>query len=218
MCDLKMRQPPIFILLILVSCRQGKVKVVWDEYAKGKPKTIYYFDNKEDATQYPIVDIKDGVGYANKPISFDEERYYNNGKLQSRGRYIKGQTCGLWQYFYETGVPEAKCFYLNGVTRDTVYCWYPSGKLKRLLVEVDTGKHQWHGFDYYENGNKSIESNLSQNSLDNWTVDGKWNEWFDNGKLKFQATIKFNWTVGKWQQWDSVGNFKEGEKPINITF
>src|SRR5881398_3522597 len=101
----KMRPILFFIMLILTSCRHEKVKVLWDEYSKGKPKTIYYFDDEDDAKQYPIVHMKDGVGYANKPISFDGERYYENGKLQSKGRYIKGQTCGLWQYFYETGVP-----------------------------------------------------------------------------------------------------------------
>jgi antitoxin component YwqK of YwqJK toxin-antitoxin module len=214
----KMRHILIFILFVIVSCRQEKVKVLVDEYSKGRPKTIYYFDNIEDAKQYPIVRVKDGKGYANKPISFDEEQYYENGKLQCKGRFIKGRTHGLWWYFYETGVPQAKCYYLNGVTVDTVYCWYPSGKLKRLLVEVDTVEHRWQGFDYYENGSKSIESNLFNDSLDNWTVDGRWDEWFENGKQKFHATVKNNWTVGKWQQWNNTGNLKEGEKPINITF
>ena|GEM_PF-6925973 len=218
MGNFKMRYTLVFILLLLLSCGQEKVKVLWDEYSPGKPKTVYYFDNEEDAKQYPIVHVKNGVGYANKPISFDEERYYENGKLQSKGRYIKGQTCGLWEYFYENGVPQAKCYYQNGITRDTVYCWHPSGKLKRLFLEVDTARHYWHGVDYFENGNKSIESNLFKDSLGNWTVDGKWIEWFDNGKQKFEATIKNNWTVGKWQQWDTLGIVKEGNKPINITF
>lgn len=218
MGNFKMLQTLFLILLLITSCQQGKVKVLEGEYSKGKPKTIYYFDNEDEAKQYPIVHIKDGVGYANKPISFDEERYYENGKLQSKGRYIKGQTCGLWQYFYETGISQAKCYYLNGVTRDTVYCWYPSGHLKRVLIEVDTVNHRWHGFDYYDNGNKSLEINLLKDSLDNWTIDGKWNQWFDNGKQKFQAVLKNNWTIGKWQKWDSLGNISEGEQAINITF
>ena len=212
-----MRVILLFLSFMASSCRQEKVKVLWDEYSKGKPKIIYYFDNDEDATQYPIVHVKHGVGYANRPISFDEERYYENGKLQSKGRYIKGQTCGLWQYFYESGIHQAKCYYLNGIARDTVYCWYPSGKLKRLLIEVDTINHRWHGVDYYENGNKSIECNLLKDSLDNWTIYGTWKEWFDNGKDKFQATLKNNWTTGKWQQWDTTGNLTEGEKAINFT-
>jgi len=213
-----MRPLLVFIIFIVTSCGHEKVKVLWDEYSKGKPKTIYYFDSEDDAKQLPIVDMKDGVGYANKPISFDQESYYENGKLQSKGRFIKGQTCGLWQYFYESGVRQAKCYYLNGVTRDTVYCWYPSGKLKRLLIEIDTINHRWHGFDYYENGNKSIEYHLLKDNSDKWTVDGNWKEWFDNGKDKFQATLKNNWTFGKWQQWDTTGNLQEGEKQINITF
>jgi len=77
---------------------------------------------------------------------------------------------------------------------------------------------EWHGVEYFQNGNKSNEFNLLSDSLGKWTVDGKWNEWFDNGKPKFQALLRNNWTVNKWQEWDSAGNIKEGEKPVNITF
>jgi len=208
----------VSVMLVLASCRQKKVKVLEDEYSKGRSKTVYYFDNEADAEQHPMVDVKDGVAYANKPISFDEEQYYENGKLRCKGRFIKGQSCGLWQYYYETGVPQARCYYLNGITRDTVYCWYPSGKLKRNWIEEDTVGHRWHGFDYYENGTKSLDCILHSDSLDNMTVDGEWTEWFDNGQPKFKAVIKKNWTVGKWQQWDHAGNFKEGDSAINIKF
>lgn len=202
--------------LIAASCRHEKVKVVISEYSQGKPEIIYYFNNQDDARQFPIVTVKDGVGYANKPISFDEERYYKNGKLQAKGSYVKGQTCGLWQYFYESGVPQAKCYYWNGITCDTVYCWYPSGRLKRIFVETDTAKRQWHGIEFYENGKKGFESNMLSDSADNMHLDGGWSEWFSNGGLKMKAIMKNNWTVGKWQKWDSAGKLEEGEKPMHI--
>jgi antitoxin component YwqK of YwqJK toxin-antitoxin module len=208
----------VFTMLLLASCQHEKVKVVHEEYSKGRPKTVYYFDSEEDAKQDPMVDVKDGAAYANKPISFDEERYYENGKLRCKGRLIKGQTCGLWQYFYETGVPQAKCYYLNGVTRDSVFCWYPSGKLKRNWVEEDSVDHRWHGFDFYENGKKSLECTVHMDSLDIPTIDGEWTEWFDNGNLKFKASIRKNWTVGKWQQWDEAGKLTEGDSVLNLKF
>jgi antitoxin component YwqK of YwqJK toxin-antitoxin module len=216
--NFKMRQIFILVTLIAVSCRQAKVKVLAEEYAKGKPKTVHYFDNTEDATQHPIVIVEDGIGHANKPVSFDEERYFENGKLYSKGRYVKGQTCGLWQYFYETGFPQAKCYYLNGISRDTVYCWYSSGILKRFLVEIDTVKHKWHGFDFYESGKKSASYNLFNYGDDKWRVDGEWSEWFKNGQQKFQATVQSNWTAGEWMQWDSAGRLTKGQKPINLVF
>ena len=208
----------IVIVIVFASCKTEKFKVQFDEYSNGKPRIIYYFDNEEDAKHLPIVIVKNGIGLANKSVSFDEERFFENGNLQSKGRYIKGQSCGLWQYFYETGIPQAKCYYLNGVTRDSVFCWNSTGSLKRVLIEIDTTNHYWHGFDYFANGKKSIECNLVKDILDNWTVEGNWNEWYENGRDKFQATVKNNWTIGKWQEWDTAGNLKVGDKPINITF
>jgi antitoxin component YwqK of YwqJK toxin-antitoxin module len=148
----------ILVAQSLPSCKQEKVKVLWEEYSPGKPKTIYYFDNADDARVPPDVVVKDGLGRANRPVSFDEERYYPNGRLQSKGRYIKGKTCGRWEYFYETGIPQASSNYRDGVVRDTVFCWYPSGKLKRILMEIDTTRNYWHGSDYFENGQKSLDA------------------------------------------------------------
>jgi antitoxin component YwqK of YwqJK toxin-antitoxin module len=208
----------LFIAPAAAFCQHDKVKVIEEEYSNGKPKIVYYFDSKEDAMQHPTIEIRNGIGYASKPISFDKERYYENGRLDSKGRYIKGQTCGLWQYFYETGVRQARCYYWNGVTRDSVYCWYPSGNLKRIMAETDTTNHYWHIFQYFDNGIKSFESNLLKDSLNNWKLEGEWAEWYENGKPKIKAILKDNWTVGKWQQWDSAGKLQEGDKPLRIRF
>lgn len=190
-----------------------------EEYANGNPKIVYYYDNGADAKEHPIVTCERGIGSADKPISFDEERYYRNGKLHSKGRFREGLTFALWEYFYETGILESKCYYQNGIPKDTIYCWHPSGKLKRELIEIDTIKKYWKAFDYFENGNKFLETDLYSDSIGNWTIDGKYNEWFENGNKKFIAVIRNNWTFGKWQEWDNKGTLiKEGKKPMNITF
>ncbi|HEV3413886.1 MAG TPA: hypothetical protein VG101_15500 [Puia sp.] len=206
------------ILGLLVACHHGKVRIVLDEYAKNKPKTVYYFDNEEDAGQHPVVIVKNGISHANKPLSFDIERYYSNGKLYCKGQYIKGQTCGLWQYFYSSGILQAKCYYWNGIPRDTAYCWYPSGKLRRFLVEVDTTKRQWHGTDYYENGEKLTECYLTADSLGDLAIEGDYKAWYPNGNPRMQATAKSDWSIGKWRRWDSAGTLEEGDSTIGLTY
>ena len=191
--------------------------MVWDNYSSGKPRTIYYFDNKDDLDQFPTLYITAGSSVARKPIPNTIEKYYENGILQSRGQNIGDIKCGRWEYFYENGIPQARCYYRKGISKDTVYGWYPSGKLKRLLVEVDTIQHYWHGLDYLEDGSKIVECNLTKDSGNNWLFNGDWKSWYHNGKQSFQATMKDNWTAGKWQEWDSAGNKHEGQKPINIT-
>jgi antitoxin component YwqK of YwqJK toxin-antitoxin module len=105
--------------LLMLACRSKKEKVVWKQYPNGQPQVVFYFDNNEDAALHPSVEVVHGISHANKPISFGVERYYSNGQLYCKGQYVKGQTCGLWQYYYSSGIQQAKCYYWNGITRDT---------------------------------------------------------------------------------------------------
>jgi antitoxin component YwqK of YwqJK toxin-antitoxin module len=216
-CKLKFTAP--FLLVLLFSCNQQKIKIVREKFHNGTPEIVDYFDTEADARQDVDVQVKDGLGYANKAISFDEERYYENGVLQSKGRYIKGLTCGLWQYFYDTGIRQGKCYYINGRETDTICCWYPTGILKRSMVEIDTVKNYWHIVDYFENGHKSSENYLLNNSIDNWTVEGPYKEWHKNDHLKLEAIFKNNSSVGTWREWDDKGVLiKESDVPFTETF
>jgi antitoxin component YwqK of YwqJK toxin-antitoxin module len=127
--------------LTFTGCGQSKTKIIADTYTSGKPKTIRYFNSKADSKEVIIITHKDGKGTASKSLTFDEEGYYENCNMEFRGHYAKGQTAGLWEYFYGTGVPEAKAYYDNqGHSTDTVHCWYESGKKKRDIVEIDKSK------------------------------------------------------------------------------
>lgn len=218
-CNFMRKLPTIIMILVLSACKQSNIRVIVKRYSDDKPKTIRYFNSKHDAKETISIEMNNGVGTVNKPLTFREEGYYENGKLQYRGYYINGQTSGLWEYFYKSGFNEARTYYYNGKSVDTVYCWYSSGKLKRTFIEIDTLKHVWHGLDYSENGNKIIESNLLKDSLDQWVIEGKWVEWHENGQKKTEAIMKNNYSVGKWREWDENGVLvKESEKPFNISF
>jgi len=219
MGNFKMRILSYIIVLTLTACGQNKVKVIADIYQDGKPKTIRYFNSKADSKEVFTVQHSDGKGTATKPITFNEEGYYQNGSLEFRGHYINGKTSGLWEYFYETGIPEAKSYYdSTGKSTDTVHCWYESGNKKREIIEIDTKKNYWHNIDYYENGNKHIECYQAKDSADNFKLIGLFKEWYESGQLKFVATFKDSWTVGKWQEYELNGNLKEeSDRRFSIT-
>jgi antitoxin component YwqK of YwqJK toxin-antitoxin module len=211
-----------FVFLILLgffaACNNSKVKVVSEAYENAKPKTIRYFSSKKDSKEIISVSHSSGIGKVNKPLSFLEEGYYENGNLKYRGRYIKGQTSGLWEYFYETNIAEAKCYYENNKSTDTVLCWFPSGKLKRHMVEIDTARNYWHNIDYYENGKINIDCYQINDGADNFILNGLFQEWYDNGKPKFKATFKDGWTVGKWMEFEVNGKLKEeSDKSFSIS-
>lgn len=220
MSNFKMRTLTYFIILSLTACVQSKVKVITDTYQDGQPKTIRYFNSKKDSKEVFTVQYTNGKGTATKPITFDEEGYYQNGKLQFRGQYINGKTSGLWEYFYETGIPEAKSYYDSvGKSTESVHCWYESGSKKRDVIEIDKTKKHWRNIDYYENGAKHIECYLTKDSSDKFSLNGLFREWHDNGQLKFVATFKDSWTVGKWQEYELNGKLKEeSDKPFRIMF
>ena len=206
------------LILVLASCQQKKVKVIYRSYDNGRQMTVLYFNHKADAAQHITLNHKDGLLSADKPLSFDYECYFENGKLSDKGSFANGKSNGLWQYYYETGIQQAACYYVAGLTRYSVHCWYPSGNTKRTLVEADTATHHWHGIDYYDTGGKSIEYSMFKNDSDKWAIDGPWAEWYEGGKPKFKATFRQNFTVGEWQEWDSTGKLKTGKEPVNFTF
>jgi antitoxin component YwqK of YwqJK toxin-antitoxin module len=164
------------------------------KYSTGQPKTVFYFDNEKDAAQHPIVrTVTDGIGQAGKPVSFSAESYFLNGKLLMKGYFKRGKENGLWEYFYDTGIPHIRIFYKNGIPVDTTYCSFPSGKLSRLLIETDSTKRLWHGIDYYENGKKMMEADFSQDSLNNLTMSNQ-KEWDSSGKPLMESDTGISFT------------------------
>ncbi len=207
-----------FTVLTFTACTQSKVKVIADTFENGRPKIVWYFNSKADSKEKIAISLKDGKGTVDKPLSFEEQGFYANGNLEFKGQYLLGQTSGCWEYFYETGINEARAYYVNGKNTDTVICWYPSGKLKRNIIEIDTMKNYWHNIDYYENGQKHIECYQTLDSLNKFMINGEFKEWYDNGFPKFTAFFKDGRTIGVWKEYETDGKLKEeSEKSISIS-
>jgi antitoxin component YwqK of YwqJK toxin-antitoxin module len=196
---------PIIIVLIL-SCKQERIKIIADKYKDGTPSEIRYFNTVKDSKEnFEIVVDSNGHGKSTKPLSFFEEAYYHDGVMQCAGNYDKGLENGLWKFYYNTGVLQARCYYENGIEIDSTHCYYPSGKIKRILIEINKSRKYWIDTDYYENGIKSLLSHQIKDSPGVWTVDGEYLIWHSNGKLKFQAEYRMGQSVGKWKVYDTSG-------------
>ncbi|HEY6505609.1 MAG TPA: hypothetical protein VIZ28_16655 [Chitinophagaceae bacterium] len=206
----------IFLLATITVRSQNMTKVISESYSSGKPKVIRYFDTPVDAKDSIKIYNLIGTRYLNIPVSFMVYGYYEDGKVQYKGQYKKGFAEGLWETFYETGIMNSRSYYKNGLLCDSLKCWYSSGMVSRLVVEVDSSKRLWHNIDYYEAGNKRMECFQIQ-LPEKIIAQGSYKEWHENKQLGFEAEVKDGKTVGKWRVWDENGKLiKESEESIEL--
>lgn len=197
----------IALIVLFTTCREpnkGK-KVISEVYANGKPLTIWYFDDENDA-DIGVSDTSIGELIAvSKPVNMRQEQFYQNGNLVNEGRYKDGFATGEWKFYFEDGALQARSYYKKGQSSDTVFCYYNSGELSRVIIEIDTEKHYWHSIDYYKNGNKFIETYRYTDSLGYSLFNGPYKEWHPNGQIKKEAELKMGKSVGEWRLWDEKG-------------
>jgi antitoxin component YwqK of YwqJK toxin-antitoxin module len=79
------------------------------------------------------------------------EEYHDNGKLGSKGNYVKGDRDGYWEWYYENGRIESKGSYKNGKRDDYWEDYWDNGKLMFRGYYVD-GKRNGYWEFYYSNG------------------------------------------------------------------
>lgn len=204
------------MLSVLKASGQSPVEVITESYASGKPKVVRYFPSKAEVVDSLEVYNLPGSRYLDPPATFTVKGFYENGILQYSGQYEKGLAYGQWLTFYEDGTMSSRGYYKKAKTADSLQCWYPSGAISRLIVEVDPTKDYWHNIDYYENGNKKMVCHQVQ-FPDKLVVEGTYREWYENRKLGFEAVVKNGWTIGKWKMWDETGTLiQESEEPMEI--
>jgi len=186
----------ISLSIFLFSCDK-KIKVIARNYKDGSPKEIRYFNNENDSKQKINITYVDGVGVLNVPASFYQELYYDNAVLQTRGQYLKGYSSGLWEYFNKNGSQQAKCYYKNGKTVDTVYCFDSIGRMQRHMIEIDTTKKLWNYYTYYPNGKLKEHTYIHITGDDSgFLYDGPDTAWFDNGNPIYKVKFKNDTLIG----------------------
>jgi len=168
----------ILTVLTLSSCSQKEKEVVTEKYTDGSKKKVHFYPDKDDQFYYL------------------EKFYHQNGQLGSEGYIKDDKMTGVWNWWYENGNPEAHSTYKTGQAKDSSLCYYESGQLSRKLYQVDTIRDIWYSTDYFENGQKKIETYLVGNDR---VVDSIWREWNPQGQLIQEGEMDSTKKVGVWE-------------------
>ncbi|MGG5208186.1 toxin-antitoxin system YwqK family antitoxin [Chryseobacterium sp. MIQD13] len=139
------------ILILLVSCSATKTTVNENE-KNGEGKSIDHLKN-------------------------GKRNFYKNGRLNSTGKYSRGEKTGKWKYFYPNGKIHQRGQYIKDKQNGIWNYYFDSGEFMgkgELKDDKQTGLWKW----YYKNGNLYTERFYDKGKLI------RINSCFDkNGKL-----------------------------------
>jgi antitoxin component YwqK of YwqJK toxin-antitoxin module len=102
-------------------------------------------------------------------------KWYENGKLESKGEYSNGSRTGKWCYWYENGNKKSEGHFLPAPNDEN------SSSLPR---DYKIGK--W--IDWWENGFKSEEGKYSK-KCSKYGLEKKigiWKGWAEDGRLEYK--------------------------------
>lgn len=175
-----------FILFFIISCNNDYVN--YEELTEINGITLL------KSSKIPFTGIC--RKYKNEKLEFEKNykngilngkfiRYYDNGNISNEVNFVNGNPTGYKQYF-------------------------PDKKLK--AEKTDDGKNQ-HLTTWFENGNKNLEQNLTNNILN-----GKSEKWFENNQLEVSCTYKNNKHEGKFSAYYINGKKKIEGNYVNGDF
>ncbi len=158
----------LIFTVIIFSCQDGQKRKISEKWGNGNNKVVLTYDNPNDTTNYL------------------QEFFFENGKLDTKGKIHNGKQDGLWEWWYSNGNKKDEAVIKDGVYIEQRKHWREDGTLRQ--VEIITGECFGDCCDgkvvfYDDKGFKLIE--YSQKS-------GKWNGegigYFRDGKIKRRFT------------------------------
>jgi hypothetical protein len=150
-------------VLFYYNSRYQLVKPICVEiYRKAKIDTsINFFEGKFVDFKPDSTVILTGF-YKNRMKNGDFSFYFQNGQLQSKGKYLNDQKVGIWEYWYDNGLNHQILEFLNG---DTLIKEFWDEENIHL---VNNGNGTWYTYETSEKFTK-IEGDVL-----NGRKEGKW--------------------------------------------
>ena len=142
----------ILITLLVTACSPEKEKTVVEPPENIRKEVVDFHENGKPKSQELYI-LDNGV-----KVIYGFEELYPSGKIKITGLYNKShKRDGLWESFYETGIPWSTGGYSSGIENGEKKVWYPNGEL-RYEGEMRDGKPfgVWNFQD--EKGNKTTET------------------------------------------------------------
>ncbi|SVA34854.1 uncharacterized protein METZ01_LOCUS87708, partial [marine metagenome] len=164
--------------------------------------------------------LQDGIVLdpdSHKPYSDLAIEYYENGQTKVRAHYSRGLINGYWSFYYDNGQLESRGRYymlreenLEGIPEDGRVgkwtFWHKNGAKKGMGMYKD-GKMDGYWTTWYNNGYKQTEGRYW-----NGRMHGKWISWYSNGIKQEEGLYNIGYIDGKWNFWNTLGNIlEEGE-------
>ena len=172
---------------------------------REKATSMYHYYPNDDLI---VLGITTKVNKENDFIG-DVTMFKGNQTLKAAGRFNnEGKKDGWWSYYYPNGAKSSREYYVNGNLRDTLFGYYESGHLAKIITrdlegevnaayEYDnsgwlttarkklTGK-QVEEKTYYSNGQETVTLVYEGDQL----RDGTYKTYYRNGNVKKQFTFK----------------------------
>ena len=135
----------IGMLLIFSSCVKPK-RVVEEFYTPEQPKLVAYYTTE------------DGV-----KVKVEEEKYYENGKLEYKGGYDKDKRRnGRWEYYFNNGKLWSIGEYEYGKMEGKKEVYWPDGQI-RYKGQFSNNKKSGHWVFYNADGSVLKEMDVEPN-------------------------------------------------------
>ncbi len=126
-----------------------------DDRKQGK--WVYYGKDRPEIEMPPSFKYEEG-NYVNDRKEGFWIRYYKDGTtIKLKGHYVNNRPCGDFEKFYENGVLKEKGRFIKNVYRDTNTRYYDNGQLRYQAFYDSLGRENGIVIYYYSNGSKEFE-------------------------------------------------------------
>ena len=133
------------------------------------------------------------------------EKYYSNGKLQSKGVYTDGKKDGLWEEYFENGQLKSKGNYIKGRKEGFWQEYYKNGHLESKVNFVEGKKVGL--FEMYHLDGKL----LSRINYKDGKENGMMEVYHNNGELMMKGLFKDAKQLGEWKYYNENGELTNRE-------
>jgi antitoxin component YwqK of YwqJK toxin-antitoxin module len=134
----------------------------------------------------------------------DATIYHANGYIASKGRYSDQMKEGRWK-FYSEAIKDyllSEEDYSKNLRHGISIKYYPDGIIaEKLNFANDMKEGEW--LQFHESGKLFLKSNFTAGNLN-----GKFEIWFENGKLEYSGLYRNNLRDGHWTIYQPDGRIR----------
>jgi len=133
------------------------------------------------------------------------EKYYSNGKLESKGVYIDGKKDGLWEEYFDNGQLKSKGNYIKGKKDGLWQEYYNNGHLESKVNFADDKKVGL--FERYHFDGKLLSRINYKDGKENGIIE----VYHNNGQLMMRGLFKDAKEIGEWKYYNENGELTNRE-------